>query len=59
MTFPQKLRLAIKQMKVRLVIYQRIVSCTNADGRNYVDCINCKYVQRHYRKYLNRIKWTL
>lgn len=59
MKFPQKLRLAIKHMKVQLVIYRRITSCKNVDGRNYADCINCKYVQRHYRKYLERIKWTL
>jgi hypothetical protein len=55
----RKLRMVVKHVNLKLIINKRILLCKNVDSETYTKCGYCKYTQRCYRKYLNRVKWII
>jgi len=55
----RRLRRAVKYVNLKIIISKRILLCKNVDSRKYLNCANCKYTQRCYKKYLKRIRWVI
>lgn len=55
------IKMKCKRLKLKIIINKRIILCRNDPtySNNYVNCCRCKYTQRCYKKYINRVKWII
>lgn len=55
------LRLKVKRIRFKIIIINRILLCRNEPkySNNYVNCCRCRYTQKCYKKYLDRVKWII
>lgn len=54
-----KLKRVLKHIKIKIIINKRIILCSNIESEEYLRCLNCKRLQRCYKKYIKRFKWII